>query len=366
MNKTKYLQQIYFDSSHPAAYSSEEKLYRRVKEEGKYKIPRAEIKKWLQSQEAYSVHKQSQGKFARRSVIATYKHYQWDIDTAVLESYKSENDGYAYFVLAIDIFSRFVWTFPLKTRKGTEMAKALSEIFKTAGQTPHNIRTDKGTEYLNSNVKELLKRKKVKHFVSQNSVKACYAERAIKTIRKKIARLLTRNKTHRWKDELVNITQSYNSTYHRGIGKTPKSVTNDDRYRFWHLQRRNAKNPSTAAAFKYLIGDAVRISHLRDLFRREYDERWTREIFFVTSRFIRDGFHFYTLKDFSNEEIVGNFYQNELQKAIVNADTQYTVEKVVRKRKRNNETEVLVKWLGWGRKFNSWIPQSQLKGAPTT
>lgn len=177
---------------------------------------------------------------------------------------------------------------------------------------------------------------------------------------------MTRNKTHRWKDELVNITQSYNSTYHRGIGKTPKSVTNDDRYRFWHLQRRNAKNPSTAAAFKYLIGDAVRISHLRDLFRREYDERWTREIFFVTSRFIRDGFHFYTLKDFSNEEIVGNFYQSELQKAIVNADTQYTVEKVVRKRKRNNETEVLVKWLGWGRKFNSWIPQSQLKGAPTT
>lgn len=88
MNKTKYLQQIYFDSSHPAAYSSEEKLYRWVKGEGKYKIPRAEIKKWLQSQEAYSVHKQSRGKFARRSVIATYKHYQWDIDTAVLESYK--------------------------------------------------------------------------------------------------------------------------------------------------------------------------------------------------------------------------------------------------------------------------------------
>lgn len=125
-------------------------------------------------------------------------------------------------------------------------------------------------------------------------------------------------RNYRWKDELVNITQSYNSTYHRGIGKTPKSVTNDDRYRFWHLQRRNAKNPSTAAAFKYLIGDAVRISHLRDLFRREYDERWTREISFVTSRFIRDGFHFYTLKDFSNEEIhvVGNF----LPKRIAESD----------------------------------------------
>lgn len=104
----KYLQLIYFDSSHPTAYSSGDNLYGWVKEEGKYKIPRTEIKKWLQSQEAYSVHKQSRGKFARRSGIATYKHYQWDIDTAVLDSNKTQSDGYAYFVLAINLFSRFV------------------------------------------------------------------------------------------------------------------------------------------------------------------------------------------------------------------------------------------------------------------
>lgn len=51
----------------------------------------------------------------------------------VLEFYKFENDGYVYFVLVIDIFLRFVWIFLLKIRKGIEMVKVLSEIFKMVG-----------------------------------------------------------------------------------------------------------------------------------------------------------------------------------------------------------------------------------------
>lgn len=67
------------------------------------------------------------------------------------------------------------------------------------------------------------------------------------------------------------------------------------------------KNLLIVVVFKYFIGDVVRILYLCDLFWREYDERWIREIFFVIFCFIRDGFYFYILKDFSNEEIVGNF-----------------------------------------------------------
>ena len=37
------------------------------------------------------------------------------------------------------------------------------------------------------------------------------------------------------------------------------------------------------------------------------------------------------------------------------------VEKILKKRKRKNITEVLVKWKGWGNKFNSWIPEQDLQ-----
>lgn len=183
-----YLYSIYYDSAHPAAYSGADKLYREVKKEGKFNISRTEIKTWLQGQESFSVHKQARTKFQRRKVIATYKDYQWDGNTAILDSYKSANDGFTSFLLVIDIFSRYIWTVPLKTRKGLELKNALHSIFQQ-GRLPHVFRTDKGSEFVNTNVKRLMNSNKIKHFVTQNSVKASYAERAIKTIKSKMLEL---------------------------------------------------------------------------------------------------------------------------------------------------------------------------------
>ena len=73
--------------------------------------------------------------------------------------------------------------------------------------------------------------------------------------------------------------------------------------------------------YKFDVGDIVRISHLRNVFSREYDERWTREEFVVTSRFIKDNHRMYTLKDYDNEPILGTFYQNELQRVRVEDGT---------------------------------------------
>lgn len=355
-----YLTKIYYDSAHPAAYSGEDKLFREVRKEGRHRISRNKIRNWLQEQEAFSVHKQSSNKFPKRKVIATYIDYQWDADTAILDSYKSSNDGYTCFLLAIDIFSRVVWTLPLKTRKGIEMASALRRIFQS-GRKPHVLRTDKGSEFVNSNVARLLKSQKIKHFVTQNSLKASYAERAIKTIKSKLVRIMTHRQSHCWINDLEAITQSYNNTYHSTIQKRPAHVTNEDRFKFWTMQEQERDTSPKVKRFKFKTGDIVRITYIRNVFSREYDERWTRELFIVSSRFNKDDRCLYTLKDYHNEPILGTFYQEELQKVRVNNDTVYKVEKVLRRRMRNNRREVLVKWLGWPNKFNSWILQSHLK-----
>ncbi len=62
----KYLDTLYHDVKHPAAYSGVDKLYRAVKTEGLHRIPRSQIKKWLQSQENYTIQKQMRHKFKRR------------------------------------------------------------------------------------------------------------------------------------------------------------------------------------------------------------------------------------------------------------------------------------------------------------
>ena len=63
-----------------------------------------------------------------------------------------------------------------------------------------------------------------------------------------------------------------------------------------------------------VVGDRVRISHLRKIFTREYDEKWSGEIFVVSERRLRGGLPIYRLKDYLEDEIKGTFYQAELQK----------------------------------------------------
>lgn len=358
MTYQEYLEKIYYDPQHPGSFAGVDKLYRAVRKEGKYVLGKTKIRKWLETQETFGLHRQVNRKFPRRKVISPYIDYQWDVDTAVLKNYSKENDGYGFFVLAIDVFSRFVWTRPLKSTKGVEMRVALESIFRE-GRTPEHMRTDKGTEYVNKEVARLLKAKGINHFTTFDVIKANFSERALKHFKKKLTRYMTRHQTHRWIDVLNSITKSYNAGFHRSIKMAPKNVTKKDEVRLWKLQYRK-KSMSTAKtphrlAFKK--GDTVRISNLRRPFEREYDERWTMEYFVVDKRGKKQGIPYYLLKDTQGDPVEGTFYESELSRVKVTEQTVYRIEKILRQKKK----EALVKWMGWPKKFNSWIPKSSLK-----
>lgn len=156
-----YLKSIYYDTNHAGSYGGLEKLYRTVRKEGKYVIGKAKIRKWLQKQETYTLHQQVRRRFRRQRVIVPYMDYQWDADTASMTTYTKDNDGYGFFVLVIDIFSRFLWTVPLRTTKGSEMSNALKSVFDQ-GRIPDHLRTDKGVEFKNRTVQKLTKDLEIK------------------------------------------------------------------------------------------------------------------------------------------------------------------------------------------------------------
>jgi hypothetical protein len=116
------------------------------------------------------------------------------------------------------------------------------------------------------------------------------------------------------------------------------------------------------AAFKFDIGDYVCISHLRRTFQREYDERYTGEIFKVSSRRVRGGLNIYGLQDFYDEDVKGMFYEPELQRITTDPDGVYKIERILRTRKRRGvEKEYLVRWRHWPPKFDSWVKASDLE-----
>jgi hypothetical protein len=290
-----------------------------------------------------------------------YIDYQWEADTAVMTSYSKDNDGYAYFLLVIDVFSRFVWTVPLRSTRADEMVEALKSLLDK-GRVPEKLRTDKGVEFKNRRVQTLMRERNIDHFFTQNESKANYAERAIKNVKLRLSRYRSRHQSHRWVDVLDDVTKSYNATYHRSLKRAPEQVKKRDEQELWKLQyQRQPSVPRPTGLpktrYRFNVGDEVRISHLQRPFQREYDERWTYEYFVVNSRGMKQGIPYYTLKDLRDEEVTGTFYDSELSKVLVTEETTYRIEKILKKER----TRVLVKWWGWPKTFNSWISRGDLR-----
>ncbi len=357
-----YLASIYFNTKHPASYAGPEKLYKTVKEEGKFNIGRHRIKRWLQDQESYSLTKAARRQFPRSRVIVNGVDSLWDMDLMDMTSLSKQNDGYKYVLVAIDIFSRFAYGQPVQSKQGSDMVKAVEDIL-SGPRKPHSVRTDRGMEFRSKEFNKHLKRHDIHHRYALNTeTKANYAERVIKTIKHKLFRYLLKHNTKRYIDVLQEIVDSYNRTYHRSLGTAPATITKDKEgeSRLQQYLLRKQKEPRQKR-YKYKLGQTVRISHVKSVFDREYSQKWTGELFHIDKRYKREGLPIYKLKDWSGDSIEGSFYEAELQSIHVDETTEYRVEKVLKRRTLNKQKEVLVRWLHWPPKYDSWIPERDLK-----
>ena len=361
----RYLSSIYFDVKHPASYAGAGKLYKIVSNEGKFKIGRRQIQRWLQYQEAYSMTRRARRKVPRSRVIVEGIDSMWDMDLMDMVSLGKHNDQYRYVLVAIDIFSRYVWCEPVQSKRGADVVVAVERIVSDSRQ-PETVRTDRGMEFRSKEVNKYLQRHHIHHLYALNTeTKANYCERVIQTLKHKLFRYLLKRNTKRYIDILQQTVHSYNHTPHRSLGKAPASITKDregeSRLQQYLIRTKSTKVPSRVKNYQYKVGQTVRVSHVRSVFDRQYSQKWTGELFTIDKRFKREGLPVYIIKDWSGEHIEGSFYEEELQVVHVDDTTEYRVEKVLKTRTRNKRKDVLVRWLNWPPKYDSWIPERDLK-----
>ena len=94
---------------------------------------------------------------------------------------------------------------------------------------------------------------------------------------------------------------------------------------------------------------------------REYSQKWTGELFKIDTQFRREGVPVYTILDWDGERVNGTFYEPELQPVTIDPTLEYRVEKILKRRVPNKRKEVLVRWLHWPKKYDSWIPEADVK-----
>ena len=354
-----YLARIYFDPSKPGSFQSAKKLYQTVQKEGVYNISLYEIQKWLQKQEAYSLQKATRHKFQRTPIVVAGKDDQWSADLMDMVKYSKHNNNVKYVLVVVDTFSKYLWLRPLKDKTGASVAKAFSDIFRE-GRKPNRLRSDQGQEFRATVVRNLMNSNNIKQLFTQNENKASISERVLKTAKSKIIRYLTHRNTFKYIDQLQNFADGYNKTIHNTIDMAPSDVTknNEEEVRIsTYLQTKPQKKHS----FKFRVGDKVRITHLRNIFSREYDQKWTGEVFTVSQRFRRGQIPIYRIKDYFGEPITGSFYQSELQKVDLKDDNLFKIERILKERGKGQNKEYFVKWLYWPKKFNSWIKANTIE-----
>ena len=365
-----YLKSLYYNTNSAAAFGTAATLYNVVRSEGKHHITLASIQEWLRKQKAYAFFKKAEKRFPRERVVVSEKNRQWDCDTLSMAFYRKHNHDYAFILVCIDIFTRFLYTRPLKTLQALETKEAFQDIVSTSFK-PYSIRTDRGSEFLGSHMKKYLNSQGIKHILTNNELKSSYAERVNRTLRSRIARLIRGKNSFDWVSYIQDLTEGYNNTKHRSLGTTPVGALCETKSsELW--RRQYLELPTVTGAFhtKFIlqIGDRVRASYLTGPFHRNHDENWTREIFTVTHSRLNQGFQKYKVKTLDNDPVEGEFYQEELQKTDDGSeDYEFEVDEFLKSRTvgkgHKRREEVLVSWLGWSKKYNSWIPKADLVDA---
>ena len=319
------------------------------------------IKTWLNNQDAYSLQKQPRHRYKTAQVRVSAIGEQLDIDLLSMMNLAEDNDGVKYLLFAIDVFSRKIWVRPLKNKTAKIVLSAMKDILEEV--KPKKIRSDKGSEFANQWFKKFCKDRDIYCFTTNNPAKANYVERVQRTIKTALYRMMRHQRNYRYIDKLNEIVVNYNASPHRSLNYlAPNDVNKENEADVWaHLYLKKRAPRKSKPNFKFKLGDFVRISFLKQPFRRAYQEQFTTEVFRVSNRLLKQGIPMYKLQDLKNEKIKGMFYTNELQKVDKDENSLWFIEKILKKRKRNAKLQYFVKWQGFDKSFSSWIDANEVK-----
>ena len=145
-------------------------------------------------------------------------------------------------------------------------------------------------------------------------------------------------------DKLDDIENEYNNTYHLAIKMKPTDVK-DNAY-IDSSKDVNDKGP------KFKVSDGVKISKYKNIFAKGNTPNWSQEIFVIKE--VKNAVpRIYVINDLNGEEIIGIFYERELQST---NQKEFRIEKVIKKK----DNKLYVKWKGYDSSFNSWNDKKDL------
>ena len=272
----------------------------------------AKIEAYLRSNTVHSKHRRIiKKKFPRRKVISRFPYDLFMADLIEYPQLRFHNSNYRFILVVIDCFTRKLWAVPMKFKTGQWTADAFESIFKTFDKFPVHIVTDRGLEFYNSQVQKVFLNYGINHYSisTKSKWKASMVERVIRTLKTRLQRYFTKNKTKKWKDVLEQFVSNYNETPHSAHGLSPQDVSHENQK---EVYKRLYPNQTLRTDCRLKIGDRVRKIVEKDLFEKGYTANWSNEIYKIKEIRQSNGVCWYYLVSLDDKPVEGIWYYYQL------------------------------------------------------
>ena len=140
----------------------------------------------------------------------------------------TNNNGYRFALVVIDVFSRKVFTEPIKNKDPETVLAAYKTIVKKAGTNPKELSTDNGREFKGI-FDEHLEEAGTAHRLKEQINHLAVVDASIKTLKDIMKKDLTDNRSENWTKAMAKATTAANSNSHSALmGSTPNDVKGSD------------------------------------------------------------------------------------------------------------------------------------------
>ena len=291
-------------------------------------------------------------KFERKKVIVNHIDEIHSCDLVDMIKYSRVNREYKYIFTNIDIFSKYAWSFPIKTKKISDIKPCFEKIFKE--RKPSYIWSDQESAFFSKEMLKFFEDNNVKIYHTYSNLKAVVIERFNRSLRELMMKEFVKKNNTIWYKILPELIKKYNNRYHCTIKMKPIDVNKSNEK---YIKNTVYNYDITNKKPKFKINDIVRISlKRRELFDKPTGNiKWSEELFKIF-KINKSNVITYQLKDMNNENVKGIFYEKELQ-LTKNTTGEYIIEKIL----RTNKNKIYVKWRNYDSSFNSWVNKYDIK-----
>ena len=135
-------------------------------------------------------------KFPRKKIIVNYIDEIHSCDLVDMVKYSIMNKGYKYIFTNIDIFSKYTWSFPITSKKISDIKPCFQKIFKE--RKPKFIWRDKESSFFSKEMLKFFEDHNIKIYYTNSNLKTVVIERFNRSLRELMMKEFVRNNNKVW------------------------------------------------------------------------------------------------------------------------------------------------------------------------